>query len=51
MLHELFYLCAAIVLFALTIGVIIAIGIFCYWMISRMIDMIKGRRSHFFDDF
>ena len=50
-LKELFLICIAIILFAVTIGALIAICIFCYWMISRMIDMIKGKRSHFFDTY
>lgn len=50
-LQELFFLCLAVIMIGLTILALIAIGIFCYWMISRVIDMIKGKRSHFFDSF
>ena len=50
-LQELFFLCLAVIMIGLTVLALIAICIFCYWMISRMIDMIKGKRSHFFDTF
>lgn len=47
--YESFLLCIIIIMFALTALVLLGIFSVCFWIINRIIQIIKGKRRNFFD--
>lgn len=47
-LYELFNICCAIIMFAVTFTGVLGISLVCVWLIRRIVEIITGRRTNLF---